>query len=95
MKPLFQRLTAALLLVLPGLIATYGFLAMKNAFFHQFETDGYFQWGRFLLGLLLFGIGSAFIGGWVFFRDRKRGYVAPRFRKKKTRPRPSGQADRT
>jgi hypothetical protein len=88
LKLIIQRLTAAALLVIPGLIATYGFLAMKNAFFHQFEVDGFFQWGRFVLGLFLFGLGSAFIGGWVFFRDRKRGYVSPRFRQKRPRPRP-------
>lgn len=88
MKLIFQRFTAALLLVIPGLTATYGFLAMKNAFFNQFGTDGDFQWSKFLMGFLLFGIGSAFIAGWVFYRDRKRGYVAPRFRRKKPRPRP-------
>ncbi|WP_438448834.1 DUF2627 domain-containing protein [Gorillibacterium sp. sgz5001074] len=88
MRLLLQRLAAALMLVIPGLAATYGFLAMKNAFFHQFEPEGGFQWGRFLLGLLLFAVGSAFIGGWIFFRDRKRGYVAPQFRAKKKRPRP-------
>ena len=59
MKLLYQRLTAAFLLVIPGLMAAYGFIAMKNAFFHQFETDGYFQWGKFLFGLALFGLGSA------------------------------------
>lgn len=88
MKLLIQRLTAALLLVVPGLAATYGFLAMKNAFFNQFDPEGSFLWGKFLLGLILFFIGSAFIGGWVFFRDRKRGYVASRFNPKKRRPRP-------
>lgn len=91
MKPLIQRLVAALLLVIPGFLATYGFLAMKNAFFHQFEIEGSFQWGQFLLGLLLFAAGCTFIGGWIFFRDRKRGYVAPRFRAKKKGPRPSSK----
>jgi hypothetical protein len=81
LRLLSQRLAAAILLIIPGFAATYGFLSMKNTFFHQFETDGHFQWGRFLLGLLLFALGSAFIGGWTFFRDRKRGYVASRFRR--------------
>ena len=31
-----------------------------------------------------------FIGGWIFYRDRKRGYVAPRFKEKVARrPRPT------
>jgi hypothetical protein len=41
------------------------------------------QWGKLLLGLILFAAGVAFIGGWIFFRDRKRNYVAPRFKAKR------------
>jgi len=33
-----------------------------------------------ILGFILFAIGVSFIGGWTFFRDRKRNYVAPRFK---------------
>lgn len=87
MKLLIQRLAAAVLLILPGAAATYGFLSMKNAFFHQFEVDGGFQWGQFALGLVLFAAGSAFIGGWIFYRDRKRGYVAARFKGRSPRSR--------
>lgn len=83
MKSAFSRFIAILLLVIPGFFATYGFLAAKNAFFAQFEIDGAMQWGKFFLGMLLFFAGVAFIGGWIFFRDRKRNYVAPRFKKKR------------
>lgn len=76
MNSLMQRFAAALLLMIPGLAATYGFLSMKNAFFHQFEPSGEFQWFRFAAGLLLFAAGASFIGGWTYFRDRKRGYAA-------------------
>lgn len=76
-----SRFIAILLLVIPGLAATYGFLAMKDAWFAQF--DGGFLWGKFAFGLLLFAAGVSFIGGWIFFRDRKRNYVAPRFREKR------------
>ncbi|SDO08478.1 Protein of unknown function [Paenibacillus sp. yr247] len=80
MRAPFYRFIAILLLVIPGLTATYGFLAMKDAFFAQFAEDGHFLWGKFILGLILFLLGVAFIGGWTFFRDRKRNYVAPRFK---------------
>lgn len=86
MKTAFYRLIAILLLVVPGIMATYGFLAMKDAFFAQFgsvENDPHVQWGKLLLGLLLFIAGVTFIGGWIFFRDRKRNYVAPRFKEKR------------
>ncbi|MFD0694926.1 DUF2627 domain-containing protein [Paenibacillus sp. GCM10027628] len=84
MKAPFFRFIAILLLVIPGLAATYGFLAMKDAVFAQFNgEDGHVLWGKFSFGLLLFLIGVAFIGGWTFFRDRKRNYVAPRFKAKR------------
>ncbi|WP_274364425.1 DUF2627 domain-containing protein [Paenibacillus thermotolerans] len=78
----FSRLIAVLLLVIPGWIATYGFLKMKDAVFHSFGPAS-FPWLSFLLGLVMFALGVAFIGGWIFYRDRKRNYVAPRFKKKK------------
>jgi type II secretory pathway component PulF len=86
-----QRFIAVMLLVIPGFIATYGFLLMKNVWFTYFALQEILWW-KGILGLLMFVLGIAFIGGWIFFRDRKRNYVAPRFRKKRPRPqRPSSQ----
>jgi hypothetical protein len=84
MKAPFYRFIAILLLVIPGLMATYGFLAMKDALFAKiYSEQGHVLWGKFTLGFVLFAIGVAFIGGWTFFRDRKRNYVAPRFKGKR------------
>lgn len=97
MKLITARLIAVLLLVIPGILACLGFLKMKNAVFQYFSEFGNdaivpdFQWLMFLLGLVMFGIGVSFIGGWVFFRDRKHNYVASRFRPKRPRP-PKPQA---
>lgn len=92
------RFIAMLLLVIPGVAATYGFLLMKDAFFMTFALmGGDIRIGigqlalRFFGGLILFALGISFIAGWIFFRDRKRNYVAPRFKPKK-RPRPRRQA---
>lgn len=83
---IFQRFIAILLLITPGAFATYGLLMMKNAIFFALDPAVPFSWWRFLIGaLFLFG-GLAFIGGWIFSRDRKRNYLAPRFRKKKKKP---------
>ena len=38
MKDKLSRFVAIMLLVIPGVMATYGFLSMKDAFFHQFEA---------------------------------------------------------
>ena len=91
MKLVISRFVAVLLLVIPGVAATYGFLLVKNAIFDYFAGFGAerapdFGWLRFLLGLALFLGGVAFIAGWIFFRDRKRNYVAPRFKPKRPRP---------
>ncbi|WJH34271.1 DUF2627 domain-containing protein [Paenibacillus sp. CC-CFT747] len=87
MKSTISRFAAALILVIPGIAATYGFLAMKDSLFALFdEASAGFTWGKFLIGFVLFAAGVAFIGGWTFYRDRKRNYVAPRFKEKKRRP---------
>ena len=75
-----------MLLVIPGWAATYGFLLMKDAVFESFGPAA-MPWLKFAGGFVLFVAGVAFVGGWIFYRDRKRNYVAPRFReKKKQRP---------
>lgn len=98
MKSTLTRFIAILLLVIPGIAATYGFLVMKNVIFQYLSDLGndhlatsapVFGWLKFIGGLLLFAAGTGFIGGWIFFRDRKRNYVAVRFKKKKG-PRPAG-----
>lgn len=91
------RFIAVLLLVIPGIIATSGFLLMKNAVFDYVVDHGndnlnspVFPWFPFTVGLLLFMMGVGFIGGWIFFRDHKRNYVAARFRKKRIKPNHNG-----
>ncbi|MFC4777479.1 DUF2627 domain-containing protein [Paenibacillus sp. GCM10023252] len=92
MKLVTARLIAVMMLVIPGLLACFGFLRMKDSLFHYFSSFGNdavtpnFEWLSFLLGFIMFAAGAGFIGGWTFFRDRKRNYVAPRFRQKRPRP---------
>ncbi|WP_128894546.1 DUF2627 domain-containing protein [Longirhabdus pacifica] len=88
MKHTASRFIAILLLVIPGLSATWGFLKMKNSTFDYFSQFGdesiispSFDWLQFLFGFVLFAIGVGFIGGWIFFRDKKRNYLQPRFQK--------------
>jgi len=94
MNPKLQRGIAILLLVIPGIMSTYGFLVMKDISYIWFaqiaeeytgDTSSLVLGIQFVGGLLLFAAGIAFIGGWIFFRDRKRNYLSPRFRKRKQR----------
>ncbi|MBH5318039.1 DUF2627 domain-containing protein [Paenibacillus sp. GSMTC-2017] len=92
MKLLISRFIAILFLVIPGLIACFGFLKIKDSLFNYFSEFGNdaitpnFEWLTFILGIFMFAVGAGFIGGWIFFRDRKRNYVAPRFKEKRPRP---------
>ncbi|UHA72895.1 DUF2627 family protein [Paenibacillus sp. 481] len=93
MKTTLSRFIAIIMLVIPGLAATYGFLLMKDSIYNYIVDSGNdkivdpsFSWLLFLGGLVLFLLGAFFIGGWVFYRDKKRNYVASRFRTKKPRP---------
>jgi hypothetical protein len=87
MKLTISRFIAVLMLVIPGFFATYGFLLIKDSLFAAFDPLAErFPWGKLVLGVFLFLAGVAYLGGWIFFRDRKRNYVAPRFKAKRPRP---------
>lgn len=89
MRLILSRFIAIIILVIPGILAMIGFLKIKDALFIYMSNHGNdalnqvtFDWLNFIFGILLFGIGMGFLGGWIFFRDRKRNYLGPRFRKK-------------
>jgi hypothetical protein len=94
MRTVIGRIIAILLLVIPGWMAAYGFLEVKNTIFDYMAAHGdenpteapRLAWGRLIKGAVLFLIGTGFIGGWIFYRDRKRNYVAPRFKARKKPP---------
>lgn len=93
MKLKLSRFIAIILLVIPGITAMTGFLKIKDALFNYMSKHGddslsrvTFDWLDFGLGVVLFAAGAGFLGGWIFFRDRKRNYVGPRFRKKELAP---------
>lgn len=74
-----QRFIALFILVIPGVIGVYGWKLMRDATFDAIGEPG-FPWLLFLGGLVLFLIGVAFIGGFIFYRDRKRKLIQPKFR---------------
>ncbi|AJY77241.1 DUF2627 domain-containing protein [Paenibacillus beijingensis] len=90
MKLVISRFIAVLVLVIPGIVACIGFLKMKDStfsYFAQFGDDRIvpeFNWFMFIAGFVMFAAGIGFIGGWIFFRDRKHNYVAAKFNKKRS-----------
>ncbi|RBW70619.1 DUF2627 domain-containing protein [Bacillus taeanensis] len=77
-----QRYIALLIVLLPGLLAVYGIKQMRDIFFNLLNFPYPYLWVQFIAGLLSFVLGLAFVGGFIFYRDRKRNKIQPRFNKK-------------
>ncbi|NIK12395.1 DUF2627 family protein [Alkalibacillus almallahensis] len=69
-----MRSIALFIMIIPGVIAAYGIILMRDAFFGQvaaiFFNNVFLQ---FIGGLILFVGGLGFIGGFIVYRDKKRG----------------------
>ncbi|TCP31819.1 uncharacterized protein DUF2627 [Scopulibacillus darangshiensis] len=76
-----SRLIALIVIVIPGAIAAIGVKLMRDTLFDYLNAPFPWLWLQFISGLAAFLIGIAFIGGWIFYRDRKRNYVADKYRK--------------
>lgn len=69
------RLVAWAILLIPGILAVIGLKLMRDSFFGTLTWDWLFSvWVQFFCGLILFGCGIAFIGGFIYYRDKKRQY---------------------
>lgn len=78
-----MRLIAVLFLLIPGLIAAFGVKLMRDTMFST-HYDLLLNNGlQFFVGLVLFILGTGFIGGFILHRDRKRGLVKNRKDKKR------------
>ncbi len=74
------RLIALIILIVPGIIAGYGFKQMRDVLFgtlnHPFPSLAV----QFTAGLICFIAGLSFIAGFIFHRDRRKNKVQPRFK---------------
>jgi hypothetical protein len=77
-----SRFIALFILVFPGCLAVIGVKIMRDSVFDILQPPFPWLWLQLVTGLLLFLLGVSFIGGWIFYRDRKRHYVAKRYLKK-------------
>ncbi|WP_202076750.1 DUF2627 domain-containing protein [Caldalkalibacillus salinus] len=74
-----QRFVALLILVIPGSLGMYGWTLMRDATFTYFDPETPFLWLSFIGGSCLFLLGVTFVGGYIFYRDRKKKLVQPKF----------------
>ncbi|HEX7065005.1 MAG TPA: DUF2627 domain-containing protein [Bacillales bacterium] len=65
-----MRVIAWLILILPGIVAGIGIKWMRDAFFDQQYFP--YLWMQFIAGLFAFALGMFFIGGFIFYRERKK-----------------------
>jgi len=65
------RIVAALILLTPGVIAALGIKLMRDTLFDEFYPILLSKGIQFGVGLILFIGGVAFLGGYIFHRDRK------------------------
>ncbi|MGP4080984.1 DUF2627 family protein [Pseudalkalibacillus sp. R45] len=76
------RIIALLVLVIPGIAGVVGIKLIRDSLFgivHPIFPNFIIE---LIAGILMFIIGFGFVGGFIFYRDRKRNNVQQRFRNK-------------
>jgi hypothetical protein len=74
------RLIALLIVAVPGVLAVYGIKLMRDMLFGILHPLIPALWLQFLIGLVFFLAGLYFVGGFLFYRDKKRNKVQTRFK---------------
>jgi len=64
------RFIAVVLLVLPGILGAFGIKLMRDALFSEVIIIN--AGIQFIIGFIFFVCGLAFIGGFIYHRDKKR-----------------------
>ncbi|MBM7646106.1 TRAP-type C4-dicarboxylate transport system permease small subunit [Scopulibacillus daqui] len=69
-----SRFIALLLIVVPGAIAAVGIKLMRDTLFDFLNPPFPWIWLQFVCGFVFALAGVSFIGGWIYYRDKKRNY---------------------
>ncbi|HLS67369.1 MAG TPA: DUF2627 domain-containing protein [Pseudogracilibacillus sp.] len=69
------RIIAVLVLLLPGVIVAIGIKLMRDSLFAETYALFVHEGIQFIVGLILFIAGLAFIGGFIYHRDKKRNLL--------------------
>jgi hypothetical protein len=75
------RIVALIILVIPGALAALGIKLMRDMTFGILQAPFPNLILQFLTGLVFFIGGLGFVAGFIFYRDRKRNKVQPKFKK--------------
>ncbi|MBN8208203.1 DUF2627 domain-containing protein [Bacillus sp. NTK071] len=74
-----MRLIALLIVLIPGIFGVIGIKLMRDVLFGVLNPPFTSLILQFILGLVFLILGLSFVGGFIFYRDRKRNKVQDRF----------------
>lgn len=78
-----MRLIALLIVLIPGILGVIGIKLMRDVLFGVLNPPFNSLIVQFILGLVFLIAGLSFVGGFIFYRDRKRNKVQQKFSSKK------------
>lgn len=74
LKPVYERILAIVIMCIPGAGAVYSWKWMRDLI-HNYLAGQSFAWLPFLGCLVLFLVSIAFLGGFIFYHDKKRNRI--------------------
>lgn len=69
------RIIAVIILFIPGIIGALGIKLMRDALFTDFYPIFFHIGIQFVVGFIMFIVGLAFIGGFLYNRDKKKNLL--------------------
>lgn len=76
------RFAAFIVMLIPGLMAASGIKFLRDTLFGKLLSPFPWLWLQFVTGIIFFLVGFGFFAGFLLHRDRKKGNVSDRFKKK-------------
>lgn len=77
-----SRIFAVIVMFTPGIIGAFGIKLMRDAVFAEVSPILFNEIIQFIIGFIMFAIGLAFIGGFIYHRDKKKQLVKERNKSK-------------
>ena len=70
-----SRIFAVIVMFTPGVIGAFGIKLMRDAVFAEVSPILFNEIIQFIIGFIMFAIGLAFIGGFIYHRDKKKQLI--------------------
>lgn len=77
-----SRIFAVIVMFTPGIIGAFGIKLMRDAVFAEVSPILFNEIIQFIIGFIMFAIGLAFIGGFIYHRDKKKQLIKERNKSK-------------